>query len=327
MTAAPPSSPRSGMALVLALAATVVAAGLLMLLQARALRRGTEARALLETGQLRVAAAETARAALHLLSADEDLSVDHPGEDWAQIVEKDWGDGLSAWARVEDAAANVDLNNLGHEAQPGRSFHEIARNAFACCGFFEADAPVAALADYIDADDDGPYEAPFYRHADPPLTPPGRELWAPAEMLDVHKISADLFAPPADGRRNRDELFGGDFRRAATLIPDRPGEPVPVNVNTATREALLAVAGIDRAELVRSAMALRDLHPFESLSMLFAARPELAAALEGALDVKSSYYRVHAVAERGGRRRSVLAWARREADGSVHLLQWLEGET
>ena len=327
MTPEPPSSPRSGMALVLALAATVVAAGLLMLLQARALRRSAEARALLENGHLRIAAAETARAALHLLSADENLSVDHPGEDWAQILEKDWGDGLTAWAQVEDAAAHVNLNNLGFENQPGRSFHEIARNAFACCGFFEADAPVAALADYIDADADGPYEAAFYRRAEPPLVPPDRELWAPAEMLDVYRISADLFAPPAVDRRTRDELFGGDFRRATALIPDRPDEPVPVNVNTASREALLAIAGIDRAELVRSAMALRDLHPFDSLSMLFAARPELAAALEGALDVKSSYYRVHAVAERDGRRRSVLAWARRDTDGSVHLLQWLEGET
>lgn len=325
MTDAARSSSRSGVAMILVLAAIATAAGLLLWLQARALHRSTDSASALETEQLRLTAAETARAALYVLAADPDLNVDHPGEDWAQILERDWGDGIRSWAQVEDAAAQVNLNNLAAAAQPSRSFSEIIRNAFSCCGHFESDAPVAALADYIDADQDGSYEAAFYRHADHPQTPPDRALWGAGDLLNVHGFSADLFAPPAPARRQRDELFGGDFRLAVSVVPDSPDTPIPVNVNTATREALLSVAGVEHADVVRSAMALRALHPFQSMALLFAASPELAAALEGAIDVKSSYYRVRATAERNGRRRTVAAWARREPDGSVHLLQWLEG--
>lgn len=325
MMGAARGSSRSGVAMILVLAAIATAAGLLLWLQARALHRGAGSAAALETEQLRLTAAETARAALYVLAADPDLNVDHPGEDWAQILERDWGDGIRSWAQVEDAAAQVNLNNLAAADQPSRTFAEIIRNAFSCCGHFESDAPVAALSDYLDADQDGPFEAAFYRHADRPQTPPDRALWGAADLLDVHGFTAALFAPPDPARRQRDELFGGDFRLAVTLVPDASDAPIPVNVNTATREALLSVAGVEHADTVRSAMALRALHPFQSLSLLFAASPELAAALEGAIDVKSSYYRVRATAERNGRRRSVVAWARRETDGSVHLLQWLEG--
>lgn len=325
---ASPLPRNAGVALILALAAIVTASGLLLWLQARALHRGTSAYAALETEHLRVAAAETARAALYVLAADPDLSVDHPGEDWAQPLERDWPGGIHAWARVEDAAAYVDLNNLACSNQPGRPFSAILRNAFTACGHFEADAPVDALADYVDADTTGDYEAAFYRHADAPLLPPDRELWAPAELLHVHGFSPALFAPPApapDARHHRDELFGGDFRQATVLLPDAPDAPVPVNLNTATREALLAVAGIEHAATVRSAMSLRALHPFQSTTLLAAADPDLAASLEGAIDVKSAYYRVRATAEHDGRRRSILAYARRDPDGAVHLLQWLEG--
>ena len=324
----PRPAPDSGAALILALAAVVTAAGLLLLLQARALNRSAQTNAMLEAEHLRIAASETARAALRILAADADLDVDHPGEDWAQILECDWTGDIHAWAQIDDAGAHVNLNNLAADKQPARDFKTIVRNAFTCCGNFESDAPVEALADYEDADTEGTYEAAFYRHAEAPLAPPNRPLWAPAELLDVYGFSAALFAPPkVEARRTRDELFGGDFRLATTLVPGACEEPVPVNVNTATREALLAVAGVEHAEIVRSAMALRSLRPFTSLAMLGATRPELAEALDGALDVKSAYFRVRASAERNGRRRTVVAWARRDTDGIVHLLQWLEGES
>ena len=99
-----------------------------------------------------------------------------------------------------------------------------------------------------------------------------------------------------------------------------------MNINTAGREALLAVAGVERDALVRQAMALRAVRPFESLGVLFAAHPEAAAALQGALDVKSRCFRVRAEAVgEGGARWRVSAWYQREEDGGLRCLQWAEG--
>ena len=91
---------RSGMALILALVAIVLAGGLALHLQAKAgaLARAEQAELLKE--RLRVAAAEAARDALWVLASDEDLQVDHLGEEWALPREGVREDGISTWALV-----------------------------------------------------------------------------------------------------------------------------------------------------------------------------------------------------------------------------------
>jgi len=316
---------RTGAALIAALAATAAVAGLLAWMQARTLARLDSARGLRETERLRIAAAEIAREAAWAVAADRDLQVDHAGEDWARRRERA-GDGFDAWAVAEDAGRWVDWNNLGAVRQPGRSFRDITRNLMACCGQFEADAFLAALADYTDEDGEGPYEEPFYRRSNLERGPPNRVLRSGGELAAVPGFRADWWAAKTDGRA-ADDLFGGDLRAGALAVPADREAPVPVNLNTAGREALLAVAGVEQDAPVRTAMAMRSLRPFETTGILFAAHPEVAAALQGALDVKSRFFRVRAEAkaEASGRTWRVAAWYERGDDGALRCLQWAEG--
>lgn len=318
-------SARSGMALILALAAIVLAGGLALYLQAKAgtLARAEQAELLRE--RLRLAAAEAAREALWTLSADEDLQVDHLGEEWAAPREAVREDGVSTWALVEDAGRFFNWNNLSVSNRAARSSRDILLDLMTFCGDFSPVVRADALEDFVDADETGSYEAGFYRTGEAPFDPPNRELWAPAELLRIHDFSADLFRPrPPSGP---DDLFGGDLAASTALVPVKLAAPIPVNVNTASRDVLMGVTGLQQESAVRAVLALRQVQPFESLAVMFMANPELAAALEGTVDIASTFFRVRARASLGGRHRSVMAWVERDArSGGIRILQWVEGE-
>lgn len=316
---------RSGMALILVLAAIVLAGGLALFLQARAsaLARVEQAELLCE--RLRLAAAEAAREALWILASDETLEVDHLGEDWALPRESSREEGISTWAIVEDANRFFNWNNLSASNRASRSFREILLDLMMFCGDFDSSARVDALTDYVDADEDGPYEADFYRAGDTPYGPSNRELWAPAELLWVHGFSADLFRPRP--RADLGDLTGGDLSASTILVPLPLEAPLPVNVNTAGRDVLMGVSGLQQEDVVRKILALRQVQPFESLALMFMAYPEVAAALEGSVGTASTCFRVRARAASGGQHRSVMAWVARDPQtGDVRVLQWLEEE-
>lgn len=315
---------RSGMALILTLAAIVLAGGLALLLQAKAAAVSRVEREELVRERLRLLAAEAAREALWVLASDEDLRVDHLGEEWAAPRETTSEDGLSTWALVEDAGRFFNWNNLSASNRATRSPHDILLDLMTFCGDFTPVVRVDALADFVDGDEEGPYEAPFYQAMEPPYGPPNRELWAPAELLRVHEFSPDLFQPrPPSGP---DDLFGGDLASATAVVPMALEAPIPVNVNTAGRDLLMGVTGLQQEAAVRAVLALRQIQPFESLSMMFMASPELAAALEGSVGTSSSCFRVRARAEMGNRQSFVLAWVVREKNGDLRILQWVEEE-
>lgn len=314
---------RSGMALILALVAIVLAGGLALHLQAKAgaLARAEQAELLRE--RLRVAAAEAAREALWILASDEDLQVDHLEEDWARPREAVREDGIATWAGIEDAGRFFNWNNLSASNQTPRSSRDVLLDLMTFCGDFSPVVRVDALLDFVDADGEGPYETDFYKVGDVPFQPPNRELWAPAELLRVHDFSADQFR--LRPRAAADDLFGGDLSAATAVVPLPLEAPLPVNVNTAGRDVLMALAGLGSEAAVRSALALRQVRPFESLAMLFTANPELAASLEGAIGTASSCFRVRARASLGDRHGSVMAWVERDGrTGDVRILQWLD---
>ena len=316
---------RSGMALILVLAAIVLAGGLALYLQARAARLARTERSELLRERLRVAAAEAAREALWVLAADENLQVDHLGEDWAQPRESVRAGGLSTWAVVKDAGRFFNWNNLSVSNRSSRSSRDILLDLMTFCGDLSPVVRVEALADYVDVDGEGAYEADFYRKADPPSAPPNRELWAPAELLRVHEFSEDLFR--SRPRVDPDDLFGGDLAASTALVPRPLEAPLPVNVNTASRDVLMGVVGLEQEAAVRAILSLRQVQPFESLALMFMANPEVAAALEGSVSTASTCFRVRARAAQDGQHRSVLAWVERDPKtGDVRILQWVEGE-
>lgn len=319
----PRSAARSGMALILTLAAIVLAGGLALHLQARAaaLSRAEQAEQVRE--RLRVAAAEAAREAMWVLASDEDLGVDHLGEEWASPRETTGEDGVTTWALVEDAGRFFNWNNLSVSNRATRAPRDILLDLMTFCGDFSPVVRVDALADYVDADEEGPYEAAFYRKMDPPRAPPNRALWAPAELLRVHEYSEELFRPrPKSGP---DDLFAGDLAAATAVVPMELEKPIPVNVNTAGRDLLMGVTGLQQEAAVRAVLTLRQVQPFESLSMMFMANPELAAALEGSVGTASTCFRVRARAEWENRQSAVQAWVERDPKtGDIRILLWAE---
>ncbi len=316
---------RAGMALILALVAVVLAGGLALHLQTKALALARAERAALEAERLRAAAAEAAREAMWALAADEDLGVDHLGEDWARPREAVREDGLATWAVAEDAGRFFNWNNLSATNRAGRTSRDILLDLMTFCGDFSPVVRAEALQDFVDADGAGSYEADFYRVGDEPFQPPNRELWAPAELLRVHDFSAEMFRPRA--RQGPEDLFGGDLASSTALVPRPLDAPIPVNVNTAGRDVLMGLTGLRQEAAVRSVLALRQVQPFESLAVMFMANPELAAALEGAVGTASTCFRVRARASLGARHVAVLAWVERDPQtGDVRILQWVEEE-
>lgn len=315
---------RSGMALILTLAAIVLAGGLALFLQARAVALSRTEQSELLRERLRLAAAEAAREALWTLASDEDLQVDHLGEDWASPREVVREDGLSTWALVEDAGRFFNWNNLSVSNQATRKPRDILLDLMTFCGDFSPEVRVDALEDFVDADGEGPYESDFYRTGEKPYQTANRVLWAPAELLRVHGFSAEMFQPrPKSGP---DDLFGGDLGASTVVVPAPLEAPIPVNVNTANRDVLMGLAGLQQDAAVRTVLALRQMKPFESLTMMFMANPELAAALEGAVGTSSTYFRVRARASMGDQYSSVMAWVERDKNGDIQILQWVDEE-
>ncbi len=317
---------RSGMALILALAAIVLAGGLALLLQARAVSLSRAEQSGLLREKLRLAAAEAAREALWVLASDEDLRVDHLGEEWASPRETAREGGLSTWALVEDAGRFFNWNNLSASNRATRSSRDILVDLMTFCGDFSPVVRAAALEDFMDADGEGDYEADFYRVGDAPFEPPNRELWAPAELFRVRDFSESLFQTRP--RSGPDDLFGGDLAASTALVPMPLAAPIPVNVNTAGRDVLMGLTGLKQDAAVRAVLALRQVQPFESLSMMFMANPELAASLEGTVATASTCFRVRARAAMDGVHSSVMAWVERDPKtGDVRILQWVEVES
>ena len=313
---------RTGMALILTLAAIVLAGALALLVQARAARVAQAEQAELIQQRLRIAAAEAARDALWNLAADEHLDVDHPGEDWAQPREQTLPDGIATWAVVEDAGRFFNWNNLAAAQQPTRTAGDICGDLLTFCGDFQALPIVAAVTDYLDADNEGDYEETFYRRATPPLQPPNRELWAPGELLNIHGFPARFLRPRAKADSN--DLFSGDMATATVVVPAELAKPIPINLNTAGREVLMGLAGLQHEDAVRSVLALRTVQPLESLGALLMAHPELAAQLGDSISVNSAFFRVRARAALGDQFSTVLAWVERNPhSGDVRILQWV----
>ena len=319
---------RSGMALILTLASIVLAGGLALYLQTRAaaMARAEQAEVLAE--KLRVAAAEAAREALLVLASDPDLNVDHLAEAWAAPMERNREDGLSTWAVVEDAGRFFNWNNLSASNRSARAPREILADLMTFCGDYEAEARVDALADYVDADETGAYEAGFYQAAEIPFRPPNRPLWSPAELLDVRGFSPEQFRPRA--RTASDEFAVGDLASSTALVPAAPEKPIPINLNTVDREVLMGVTGsrpgLRQETAVRAVLALRQMQPTNTLAMVAMAYPELGAALGDSVGEASSYFRVKARASMGDAQREAMAWVKRDPNGDIQILQWVEGE-
>lgn len=276
----------------------------------------------LRARDLQRAATDAARAALHRIADDPDLATDHTNEAWAASEEISTPLGISILTRVRDESRRFDLNNLRVKVQNGqRQPDDVLMDLLTLCGDFTPSLKVAALRDFVDADDLGTRESDFYRRQQPPYAAVNRALYGWGEVMHVEGWGREQFV-----RRPRTGLpgnFDGDLVDCVTLLPLARERPLPVNVNTATRETLTGVLGFEHDDLVNAILTFRTLKPIRSLEPLSVlVDADYFESVRPYLDVRSRVFRVDAQAFADGRRTHVRALAVRDQQGEISVVQW-----
>lgn len=314
---------RDGGVLVLVLLLLGLVSALLVQSQVLARQQLQREQARLRTADLRRAAGEAARAALQRVADDDDLGADHSNETWAVAEEIASPLGITTRTRVDDESRRFDLNNLRVATAAGtRRPDDIAMDLLTLCGDFAPSLKVQSLVDYLDADDQGLHEKDFYGRRDPPYTVPNRWLYGWGELAAVDGWTPALFArKPA---RTVASGFDANLADCVTLLPLARERPLPVNVNTASRETLIGVLGFERDDLVASVLALRSLKPIRALDTLAVLTdPAYFESVRPWLDVRSRVFRVESRAYADGQSVTLRVLATRGPDGRVDIVQWL----
>lgn len=311
----------SVLVIVLAMLAAVAALVLQVQLTARARLRSEEA-ALRRAGLVR-AASDAARSALQRLADDPELLFDARDEAWAAREELRTPSGIDTLVVVTDENRLFDLNNVARRTDLAvRSPGEILVNLLNGAGRFDAGDLVSALRDWTDEDDDGGFESAIYRQRKPPYACPNRPLLAWTEVFDVAGWKRDLLArrPPSSLRG----AFNADLADCVTVLPVQRERVLPVNVNTAGRDALLGVLGLEQDVLANAIISMRQLQPIQTIDAVQQLmEPALFAQVSPYLAVRSEFFRVDAQAFAEGAGARVRALAHRDAEGRVDVIQWL----
>jgi type II secretory pathway component PulK len=321
---APVSTERKqGSMLILVLILLGLIAGLCLEVQvkARLLARRTEA-ALAQT-RLQRAATDAALAALQRLANDEDLAVDATNESWSVVEDVTSPVGISTRVRVIDENRHFDLNNLALDPSPSyRPATEILKDIMTLCGDFTPTVAAHALADWVDAGEDGARESAFYLKRDPPCGCPNRMLYAWGDLLAVDGWPRARF-----DRRARESLrdaFGGNLIDCVTVLPVARSHPLPVNVNTAPREVLQALFGIGNEAVTDTIVAMRQYNPLRSLDQLaLVGDPRLYESVRPYLSLHSNFFSVEAQAYHEEQKEMVRLLAQRDSSGRVRVVQWM----
>lgn len=314
----------SGSALVMALILTAVITGVVLHVQWRARRELVATQRILTQTSLHQAAAEAIRTALQRLANDDEPTVDHARKNWAIPQLTTNPAGIVVYLRITDKNRFFDWNNLAIPplGPQTRSATEIAMDLMNLSGDYAPLDRLEALTDWLDNDLYGLWETPFYRQQDPAYDAANRPLYTWSELLSIHGFSRDLFRP-----REHNDVFAHAataLLESFTVVPVPRERPVRVNVNTASREVLLAVLGIDQSYAVQALLALREGGPIRSLQPIRRMlEPQLQEVIERYLDVRSLFFRIEADARQDGQATRIRAIARRGDKGEMNIVQWL----
>lgn len=258
--------------------------------------------------QLRLAAAEAAWQALHMLAADDNLQVDHTNEPWAAWQTNCLPNNVQTFARITDENRYFNINNLATipSNTAGRLPQMIVRDVFTANEWPDPVGVTQALQDWLDRDTAGTREAGYYHQARLAQEPPNAPLESPAELDSV------LNAARTERRTPPTEL---------AVLPDRTEGIVPINVNTAGRSVLQAVLGAGQSALAGKICQWRDAHPIITLSQVMDAKT--LKELGPYLNTNSRYFSLAAHAALNGQQEKVYALVQRNDQGEVEILRWV----
>jgi type II secretory pathway component PulK len=273
---------------------------------------------------MKLAMLDAARQAMQRLADDENLAVDALNEPWAQPLEIKTPSGISLRMALTDINRRFDVNNLYMDL-PGtlsRSGSDILMDIMTLCGDFAPVEKTEALKDWIDPDQEGLRESSFYLEKNPPYSTPDQWLASRSELHLVDGFDAAYFDRADPYRANR--TFAGNISECITVIPGMRNSPAPVNVNTASRETLLGVVGLENEHWVRMLLALRTETPLASLARLqhYDEGPGLSAPAPW-LDVRSYFFELRIRAYADGPSADLYAVLKRTRQGHVEVIRWV----
>lgn len=316
--ASQPFSERTGQGFVLVL--TLVILGLLTSLafQAQSAARlalRTETRRA-QRDRLRAAAADAAWEALRRLAADDNLLVDHTNEPWAEPAAWRLPDGTEVSVAVADENRCFNVNNLalGPVAAGKRAPLDVVRDLLP--RHPDPAAQALRLRDRIDPGREGAGIAG--------ATNAVSDAWleSPGELAEL--LATDGYAGGRPPGLTVLPLRQPGWTAVAPAGREIPARLEPVNLNTASREVLLALLGPENSGAVMAICTQRESAPLVSLAVLGrllktgADNPWASACA-----VCSSFFSVTARAEQAGCRETVYVLAARDAQGSVGILRWV----
>ena len=314
---------KSGMVLILVLVVLGLVVGIVLNVQmtSRAFLRIEQASH--QRQQLIQAATDAVREALYTLATDEEPTVDYPGEPWAQVREQKTPDGMVTRVKIIDENRFFDINNLSW--QPTNLLVRLPSDIFSdlmtLCGDFTPISKADALLDWMDAGETGAWESKSYQTREPPYPAANRILYDWNELLLVNGLDRAFFTDRQ--RVSVNNAFQGKPGDCMTILPRSRSEPIPININTAGRETLLGVLGIEQEELVRTLLGLREIAPVRSIDqILIAVDPSLVERTRPYLETRSRYFRVEARAYLEGQAVNLYAMVERNKDGHIEVVEW-----
>lgn len=314
---------RSGMVLILVLIMLALITGLVMQTQLSARHMLTLGEKQRCRAELQLAVQNAARAGLALVADDENPQADYLDEPWAQPIEFDDPAGVSVWMKIIDLNRYFDLNNLYIETPPAglRPATEIVMDIMTLCGDFAPVDRVQAVKDWIDPDQQGIKESTLYEQKTPAYACADHWLQCWSDLLWI-----DGFSPEYLDKQDLYEqggMFKGALRNNLAVIPVPRGMPIPLNVNTASKEALLGVVGLENESWVRQVLALRGSRPIASLDTMMAGFSGNIPSIRPWLGVTSDFFYVQVRAFKETQSMELSAMAQRTQEGHLEILRWI----
>lgn len=271
---------------------------------------------------LKLAAIDGLRHAMQKLADDEDLSIDHPGESWAEKMETTDPSGLSRVVSVADAQRVFDLNNLAAPSLGGAiPASEVLATIMVMAGSMRPGLQVEALRDAMDQDDEGPFENTHYKDKPTPSSIPNRPLYGMGEVFSVDGWTPEMFV--RSNVKTPGNPFNNDLVDCVGLIPAPRPQAIPVNIYTADAAVLKGMFGPGNEGVVQRLMFLRGgtlRSDIDFLSDLLGA--DVFMRMAPYLAVRSSWFEISSAAyNRDGRSAHLHAIAYRSEDGKVDLVK------
>ncbi|MGH7804663.1 MAG: type II secretion system minor pseudopilin GspK [Candidatus Binatia bacterium] len=230
----------------------------------------------------------------------------------------DGGFGFASFT-ISDETSKFNLNALAVPGGGNPTLLEMRKQLLqAILGSVGADENLAfALVDWVDFDDmsdrESGAERQYYQRRDPPYEPRNGLLLGFDELAMVR------------GFETLTRTQWTALRRIVTVLPTTD---LRINLNTAPGELLNAIGSsvnaaglgdtIVRARETRSVMSIAEMAQLPGMSAL----PPLVRA---AFDVRSTYFRIHAVGGAGDARRGVAVTVERPRGGTrLRVVDWSE---